>query len=259
MATTGSGAIGPRLGWVDECLPADDVRERHRLANRLELGLEVVFRGGDRFEPERYRDAELLTLQAWGMHHWHPTARYRDDRQQAVRHVEEALETADRLGVGRVLTIACYGHELADSPFERALDFFDRVGRRARALGRRIVVEPLSSRRAAAFVEPQEVEAVLGELDQDDVFGLCLDTGHLLDQGHDEGRDCTPGRLLEAVTLPVEELQLRGADSRPPLDLSLDAWLVLDPPPQLLVGEHREPIEVAELERVIASWRELLD
>ena len=194
-------------------------------------------------DPQIYRqhylraDVAVVTVQAHGMHAWHPLHRERHPRELAIRHVIETLELADRLDCRQVLTVCGFGHRLADSPFERALDFFDRVGRTARREGVRLLVEPLSRGRAAVFNRPQEVVRLLEQLDDPETFDLALDTGHLLDG------DLDPREVLAELEQPPRELQIKGpASSAPTAGSPLAEWLDASPVmPAVVAVEHRAP------------------
>jgi hypothetical protein len=101
--------------------------------------------------------------------------------------------------------------------------------------------------------DPGEIGRLLAALDAPDVFGTVLDTGHLLDGGHD------PAKVLRGWRHRVDELQLRGPDGLPPtLALPLQAWLAaLSSPPDVLCVEHRTAVAPDELERLVTGLRAL--
>jgi hypothetical protein len=236
------------LAYDQDSLPGRSAAGRIELARSAGLRLEVANRGRG-IDPERYRRAgvEVVTVQAWAMHRAHPLHRDPRRRLDAVRHVHRTMELAARLGARRVVTACGFGHDLADRPRERARDFFAGLAPRARDLGVKILIEPLSPLKAAALTDPGEVGRLVDELAEPALFGLVLDTGHLADGGFDVER------FLAGWGRPVDELQLRGPLGEPPDPaLPLARWLeALPAPPGVLCVEHRRPIR-------LGAWRELV-
>lgn len=251
-APTLTPGLAPTLAYVETSLPAPTPRERLALAVERALALELVDDG--RLDPEPYRraGARLSGLQAYRLHEDHPLHRDRQRRREAERHVASALETAARLGAPRVVTICAYGHELADSPFERCLDFFAPFESRCRELGVKLLIEPLSPAKTGALTDPYEVVRLLATLAAPEAFALLLDVGHLADGGTE----------LEAFFAewehPVEELQLRGPASAPPdPELPVERWLQgLPAPPAVVAVEHRGPIDPGALDELLDALRE---
>jgi hypothetical protein len=174
--------------------------------------------------------------------------------ERARLHVVEAIELAVRLGAPAVVTVCGFGHEPVERPFERCLDWYRSLLPVARSRGRRLLVEPLSPRRCAHLTRPVEIERLLDELDAPDCVGTLLDTGHLLDGGHD------PEIVLRGWRHAVDEVQLRGPLSTPPgPDLPLERWLAaLDPAPAVWCIEHREPTTHEALAALVRRLRPLL-
>ena len=244
----------PLLTYTETSLPGPETGRREQ-ARRHQLALEIEDWGGT--DAKKYRDSRSIvaTVQVCRLKKDSPTAPGRRERRRALEHIEEGLELADRLGTRRALTICAYGEETADAPFERALDLFDRAGRRARALGVQILIEPLSTKRSPIFHDPSEVVRLLEILDEPDSFGLALDTGHLLDGEYD------PLTVLGAIEHHVTELQLRGPNGTPP-DLAdpLGDWLdALANPPEVLCVEHREEIEPSHFDELLEILRPLVE
>ena len=233
------------LAWVEHALPGGP-DERLALARELDLALELACRGGDVPDP---RGLPVVCVQAWDLHREHPLHRDAAARERAREHVQRALQHAERLGAARVLAVCGFGSELVDAPFERALEFFAGLASEARERGRRIVLEPLSPGRAAALTDLDEFARLLAALPAD-VFGLALDTGHLLDGGRD------PARVLAAPPAPVEELQLRGRSGAPPASDEAAGWLRTPGlRPRTLVVEHAPGIAAAEVAALTAALR----
>ncbi|MEM7310677.1 MAG: TIM barrel protein [Planctomycetota bacterium] len=239
----------PLLAYAFDSLPGAP-RERWELARRLGLAVEPA----DRPETDLALappDVPLPTLQAFGMHELHPLHADAEARRGALPYVLGVLGRAASAGIPRVLTASGFRPAVADRAVERCLDFYAALAPRARELGVRVLIEPLSPKRAGALTDPAAVAGLLRELDQPDVFGAALDTGHLLDAGLD------PARIVGGWDSPVEELQLRGPrGAPPPVDARTLAWLHAPTrEPAVVAVEHRQPINVVALERLVELLR----
>jgi len=246
--------MSPLLTYTETSLPGP-AASRFERAHRRGLALEVEDWGD--VNPTIYTRSGLTiaTVQVCRLKKDPPTATGRRERRRALEHIESGLELADRLDARRALTICAYGEEVADSPLERALDLFDRAGRRARELGVRLLIEPLSPKRSPIFHDPSEVISLLRTLDQPDNFGLAIDTGHLIDGELD------PLESLTSIDYPITELQLRGADGAAPnLEMPFAEWFdALEAPPEVLSIEHRDEIEVEDFEELLATLRPFVE
>src|SRR6185369_16386372 len=100
-------------------------------------------------------------------------------------HVQDTLAQAERLDVPRVLTVAGYGREICDEPFEEARRFFRWLAPIARAKRVRVLIEPLSPLRCAALTAPMVLARLFDEIESPDVFATAIDTGHVLDSGRE--------------------------------------------------------------------------
>jgi sugar phosphate isomerase/epimerase len=229
----------PRLAYVEHCLPGDDLGERLAFAREHNLALEVANGGSLDLEPILDAGFEVVSLQAYRMHQFHPLHPHRLRRDMARGHVEETIGIAARFGVPRIVTACGFGQELADRPFERSLEFFQSLAPVARDAGVRIMIEPLSPRKAAAMTDLDEMRRFLELLGSQDVFCTILDTGHLLDGGHD------PTAVIARWPGRVEEVQLRGRGGQPPGPGDpLRQWMRAPRrPPAVIAVEHREPID----------------
>jgi hypothetical protein len=235
----------PPLAYVEHALTGGP-GERLELARALDLALELACRDGEVPDP---RGLPVVCVQAWDLHREHALSRDGAARARAREHVLAALGHAERLGAPRALAVCGFGVELVDAPFERAREFFAGLAHEARERGRRIVLEPLSPARATALTDLDEFARLLAALPAD-VYGLALDTGHLLDGGH------APARVLAAPPCAVEELQLRGARSALPRAEDALAWLAaLARPPAALVVEHAAGPDAAQVSALVRALR----
>ncbi|MEE8104993.1 MAG: TIM barrel protein [Planctomycetota bacterium] len=243
-----------RLAYVEDCLPGETTAERLRFAERHALPLEVACRPELDVAAVAASGLEVVTVQAYGMHDWHPLHPDPAVHERARLHLVEAMELALRLGAPRVLAVCGFGQDVCDQPFESCRDFFRAVWPAARARGLRMVLEPLSPLRAGAMTEPAEFQRLMDELrESGEAEGLAtaLDTGHLADGGHDAAE------VFRTWRHPVEEVQLRGAGSHPP-EAGTDwgaALGELAEPPEVAVIEYRRPIPAAECSEMVARLR----
>lgn len=241
-----------RLAYVEHCLPGSTIEERLQLAWEHGLALELANRGGLDPGPILRAGFEVVTLQAYRMHQFHPLHRHAVRRKMAMSHVQETIETAARYGIPRVVTACGFGEDLLDRPFERCLEFFSQLAPLARDNGVRILIEPLSPLKAAALAGPHDIRSLMDELDQPDVFSTILDTGHLLDGGHD------PTGIIAKWPRRVEELQVRGPRSTAPVPgAALRQWVGAPKrPPAVICVEHGEPITREALADLVTHLRE---
>lgn len=243
----------PLLAYVEDCLPAATFAGRIELARDLGLALEVADRPETDLAPIQAAGLAVVTLQAFGMHELHPLHPDPERRRAANVYVRAVLARAARARIPRVLTVCGFGRCVTDRAAERCIEFFSALADAARGSGVRILIEPLSPLRADAMTDPDDVARLLAELAQPDVFAAVLDTGHLLDGGHD------PEAVLRTWSAPLAELQLRGADSRPPPpDVPLRRWLAAGRCPEVVSVEHRVAIAPVELSLLIAHLRDEL-
>jgi hypothetical protein len=81
---------------------------------------------------------------------------------------------------------------------------------------------------------------------------MILDTGHLLDGGHD------PTAVVAKWPKRLEELQVRGPNSTPPVPgAALRQWVGAPKrPPAVICVEHGEPITQEDLAALVTHLRE---
>lgn len=201
-----------------------------------------------------YRRCRISALQAYAMHEFHPIHRDRDRREQAFLHVKETLELAAILNVPRIVTVCGFGYDLVDSPFERCLEFFASLAIAAKSLGVRIMIEPLSPKRAGARTHPDDIARMVEILDDPSVFSIMLDTGHLLDSGIELNS------FFRSWKRPIEELQLKGLLSAPPpISMPIKGWLECLPQlPAAICVEHRQPISLDDFTQLVNALRQFV-
>jgi sugar phosphate isomerase/epimerase len=243
---------GPLWAYTETSLPGDTLADRLTRAKALGLAIEAVHR--EAFPIAQVRDAgvDIATVQAYGMHDFHPLHRDPAIRDAALPYLHEAIQFTGRLGVSRLVVVCGFGSDLADHPLERAIAFFEQAIPAAREAGVRLLIEPLSPRRCAALHDPEAIGQLIETLDCPDALSMVLDTGHLLDSGWDLDEFFTHWKR------PVVELQLKGRDSAPPSPSSPVArWLrSLPQMPDVISIEHRQPITPQRGEDLVRALRD---
>ena len=239
------------LAYNESSIPGTSLSERLSLALAKNLALEVANTGN--FPVELYQGLPVVTVQAYRMHEFHPLHPEVEVRQAAFDHVQETLELAARLNAPRILTVCGFGYEIVDRPFECCLDFFASLVERAKLLGVRMMIEPLSPLRAGAFTDPKQVAQLVEMLNEPSVFGLAIDTGHLLDSG------VNLNDFFNSWQYPIEELQLKGARSTPPDPaMPVKVWLQKLPRiPSVICIEHRQLISLANFIALVNAWQKI--
>ena len=213
MAGESAGEFASELIWVERCLPAASRRRRLEIAADCDLTLEIADADAlTQADREAYRELDLrvAVVQGYRLHDTHALDPDEAVRKKAPGIVEAACEIAQDLGARRLVTVAGFGDEVAPEPAKAIRSFYEALIPLAERTGLRMLIEPLSPRRCSVFNTPGEALDLLAELNRPDLFGLLLDTGHLLDGGFD------PFLVLSELEVPCEELQLRGPMSTPP-------------------------------------------
>lgn len=242
------------LSYNKNSLPGTSHVEQIQLAQEYNLPLEIANDGKATAEIYQNSNLQITAVQAYLMHEFHPLHPELFYRQQAYVHLRQTLELAARLAAPRVVSVCGFGQEIADHPFERAFDLFSSLVPVAESLGIRIMIEPLSTRRAAAMTNPQEVAELIAALARPDIFSFVLDTGHLIDSGF------SLDTFFRSWGHSIEELQLKGAASAPPsADWPIIRWLRSLPSlPAVACVEHRQPLERQDCKALVEALQRSL-
>lgn len=237
------------IAYTEASLPSSPQLERFAALQRWGLALEIANCGAVPIEDYQQAGIPIAAVQAYLMHDFHPLHPDPEHRRQAIPHVKETLALAAQLSAPRIVTVCGFGHQLADAPFERSLEFFASLAGSAKALGVRIMIEPLSPKRLGAMTHPEEIARLVNSLNQPDVFSILLDTGHLLDSGLELNE------FFASWPYAIEELQLKGRNSAPPdQTMPITDWLdVMHPPPSVVCIEHRQAVTWEKFEE-ITRW-----
>jgi endonuclease IV len=237
----------PKLAYVETSLPYGTQTEQFAAVRRWGIALEIANLKDIQIDVYKRAQIPITAVQAYQMHDFHPLHRNAEHRHQAKIHVEHTLEVAAQLNAPRIVTVCGFGHDLADNPLERAVEFFSNLAQRAAKLGVRIMIEPLSPKRAGALTHPGEIVSLIRCLNQPKVFSILLDTGHLLDSGFNLNL------FFSIWQYPVEELQLKGMNSTPPtLTMPLASWIkAIQSPPDVICIEHRQAISWKEFDQIV--------
>ena len=166
-------------------------------------------------------EVEVLSLRVIAMTEHHILHKDKHHRFEAQRLFENALEIAKRLQAKRVTAYFAPTLELADNPFERALDTFSEMGELAKSLELKIDIMPSPPKSAPLFSSAQDVQNLLTALDNDELFGLRLDDQYL---GNVES-------FLSKWKSGMAHLQLSEPGDKPPLS---KWWELLGNQPQII-------------------------
>lgn len=241
------------LAYVEHCLPAPDTAGRLALAREHGLALEVANRPGTDFAALRASGLECAAVHAWGLHDAHPLHPDGARRAEGLAHAIATVDLAADLGAPRALVVLGFGDAVSPDPQGCCRDFLAAVATRARERGIRVMVEPISRRRAPAEAGPSAVARLLDEAGEPDVLGTLLDTGHLLDDGLD------PAEVIASWPHAVDAVQLRGPVGAPPgPDDPVEAWVRAAVAPAVVSVEHRVAIAPDDLPPLLGRIRAAL-
>ena len=119
-------------------------------------------------------EVEVASLRIIAMTEHNIVHKDKHHRFEAQRLFENALEIAKRLHAKRVTAYFAPTLELADNPFDRALDAFATFGEMAKSLELKIDIMPSPPKSAPLFSSAEDVQNLLAALDNEELFGLRL-------------------------------------------------------------------------------------
>jgi hypothetical protein len=227
------------------------------------VAVEAEFTGTSSPEPYLAAGVEVVSVQCLALKQFAASHPKPAIRRQAVAAITEAVAFARALGARHLITIGDYlgPANALNQPPARAADLWLDTLEACQAMleqqpgAPRVLLEPLSRRRARHFQVPADVLAVLDRLTRSDLFGLALDTGHLLDQLPSSPADpeAALSAQIETCAGRCNELQLRGAASTlPHRDWPFAKWFaLLSPILEVVTLEHRCPPDAADTDALI--------
>ena len=165
--------------FLEDSLPAKAKDGRVAFAKEHSLPLEVSYESWETkgwiYLYEEF-DVEVISLRAIAMTEHHLLHKDKHHRFEAKRLLENSMEVGRRLGAKRVTAFFAPSLELADNPFDRAVDLFSEFAEQARALDLKIDIMAAPRRSSPFFSTTEDVQQLLDALDDDETFGLRLNS-----------------------------------------------------------------------------------
>ena len=203
------------LGCVEFAVPGSTLEEKLRVLEPRGMWLELVNEG---LTDHRLKEilgtlpsfnVQVRSVQANLLRNMQPLSASEKNREIAMRHVEETIELANRIGAQNVVTVATYGKPTVENPVERCADVFRHLGKLAAELNVTVSIEALGKKRTNFLPSVSEVCNLVRMVGSDRVRPMA-DTMHIYDNGEDVVE------VLEEHAPKLMELQLRDTDSKPP-------------------------------------------
>ncbi len=227
------------LIFLEDSLPGRARDGRLAFAKEQELTLEVSYESWETkgwvFLYEE-AEVEVHSICAIAMTEHHLLHKEKYHRHEAERLLLGSMDVATRLGAKRVTALFTAGLDLADQPFERAVDFFGPMAERARDRELQIDIMAAPPRSCPIFSNPQEVLQLLKALEAPDVFGMRINASDLK----------KPTDFFSQWKTPIHVLQIDEMDKETPLK----KWLRPEGLPELIsiaFPQTDEPGEIVEL------------
>ncbi|KUO40277.1 MAG: hypothetical protein AVW06_05235 [Hadesarchaea archaeon DG-33-1] len=203
------------LGCAEFAVPGDRLEDKLRVLESREMWLELV---NDGIDEKRLKgilgvlpsfNTSIMSVQAYLQHDLRMLSAKDRDRKAAVRHVEETIKIASKVGAQNVVAVVTYGEPTINNPMEKCIDIFRRFGELGEKLDVTISIEALSKDRTTFLPSMPEVYGLVRDVGSDHVR-LMADTMHIFNNGEDVAE--TIGKHASEIM----EIQLRDTDSRPP-------------------------------------------
>lgn len=197
-----------RIGAADLVIGCRTSEEVLSIFEELDLWLELA----SLLEVTEVLDSysvEVRAVQAYELHRMSLVSPSREERRAAVRHIQERVELAAKVGAERMVTVPGYGFAHAPRAWERCVESFRKLAEFASEYGVSIAIEALSPKRTSFLPSLSEVVALVREINRENVHAMA-DTLHL----HDAGEDVA--EVLATYRDEIVELHLRDSGNLPP-------------------------------------------
>lgn len=203
------------LGYVEFAVPGELLEDKLRTLEQHEIWLELANEGiGKKRLAEilqalsRFR-VPVKSVQAYRLHELQLLSKKREEQRAAVRHVEETIKIASKIGAVNVVTTISYGKPDIKKPREKCVELFRHFGKLGEEFNVIVSIEPLGKDRTAFLPGVSDVYKLVQDVGSDNVR-LMADTMHI----HDNGDNV--GEVVRKYSKELMELQLRDTGSRPP-------------------------------------------
>lgn len=214
------------LGCVEFAVPGNTLEDKLRVLESYGMWLELVNDGlADKRSKEIFEtipnfNVSVKSVQANLLRDLRPLGARKKDREIAMRHIEETIRLASRLGAKNVVTVATYGKPMVKDPVEKCIETFKHLSKLCAEFGVNVSIEALGKNRTTFIPSVGDVCNLVREVGSEYVLPMA-DTMHIKDNGED---------VVDVIgkhAKELGELQLRDIDSKPPGRGNIDFGSVL--------------------------------
>jgi len=217
-----------RKGWALGCtefaVPGKTLEDKLRTLESRGMWLELVNDDKKRLkyvlDALQSFDTSIESVQAYMLHELQMLSVRETERKTAVRHVEDTIKLASRVGAKNVVTTIAYGEPAIENPREKCVELFKHLGKLGEEFNVVVSIEPLGRDRTTFLPSVSGVHRLVQYVGSAHVR-LMADTMHIHANGENVAE--VVGKYASEIT----ELQLRDTDSRPPGQGKIDFAPVL--------------------------------
>lgn len=195
------------LGCAEFCLPGKNLEEKLEAARKHNLWVELVNNRKRDLSILSSSDTEIKSVQAYLLHDLSFLSKNAAIRKAALKHAEDTIELAGKLGIENVVTAATY--EYVERPLDKCISIFRNLSEYAYDLDVKILIEALSPKRTSFLPSLAETRGLVKAINRKNVC-LMADTCHIYDSGENVAK------MLEKFSNEIVELHLRDSESLPP-------------------------------------------
>jgi sugar phosphate isomerase/epimerase len=203
------------LGCTEFAVPGKLLEDKLRTLEPHEIWLELANDDIDKKRLagilqslSRFR-VSVKSVQAYHLHELQLLGNKREEQKAAVRHVEETIKIASKIGAVNVVATIFYGKPDIDKPREKCVELFRHFGKLGEEFNVMVSIEPLGKDRTTFLPGVSDVHKLVQDVGSGNVR-LMADTMHI----HDNGDNV--GEVVRKYSTELMELQLRDTDSKPP-------------------------------------------
>ena len=213
------------LGCVEFAVPGKKLEDKLKTLEARGMWLELVNDGVNEKLVEEILtvlpsfNTQIMSVQAYLLHKLRMLNANRSDQKAAVRHVEETIELAARIGAQNVV-VAIYGKPTVTNPKKKCLGMLKHFGRVGEELGVVTSVEALGRHRDTFLPSVGEICRLVREVGSSNVRAMA-DTEHIYANGENVAK------TIEIHAEELAELHLRDTNSKPPSQGKIDFRPVL--------------------------------
>jgi len=203
------------LGCAEFAVPGDTLEDKLRILELHKMWLELV---NDGFDEKRLKNilgilpnfkTPIMSVQAFLLHDLRMLSAKDKDQKIAIRHVEETIKIASKVGAQNVVTTITYGEPRIENPRKRCVELFKHFGKLSEEFNVLVSIEPLGRERTTFLPSVSEIYRLVQDVGSEHVR-LMADTMHI----HSNGENIA--EVVNEYLMGISELQLRDTNSRPP-------------------------------------------